>query len=380
MSERIKVCFVFGTRPEAIKVAPVIAHLSSQDAFQVVTVLTAQHREMLDQVVEVFDIPVTHDLNVMQPAQSLASLTSVLSELIGAVLDAEQPDCVMVQGDTTSCFVGALAAFYGQIPVAHLEAGLRTDDVCQPFPEEMNRRLVAPLASFHFAPTEQARANLLKENIVGDRIWVTGNSGIDALRIISERKDIRPRGALADVLRRCTGQVVTVTTHRRENIPFMNGIASAICELVRAASDVDVVFPVHLSPKVRDAVMPILEGQERCHLLDPLAYDQFVTLMRRSDILLTDSGGIHEEAPYLGKPVLVMRRKTERPEGLAAGTLKLVGERRDSIVEATMRLLNDRDECQRMARATNPYGDGHTSERVGMILREQLSRLSASGS
>ncbi len=366
---RIRVCFVFGTRPEAIKVAPVILHLASLDAFEVVTVVTAQHREMLDQVVRVFGIPVHHDLNVMQPAQQLSSLTSVLCERIGAVLREVQPDCVIVQGDTTSSFIGALAAFYEEIPVAHLEAGLRTNDIGQPFPEEINRRLVSPLASFNFAPTEGAKANLLRENIPEDRIWVVGNSGIDALRIISERQDVRPTGALAEVLEQCNGTTVAVTSHRRENIPFMSGIASAIADLVAANADLHVVFPVHLSPKVRGAVMPILEGVERCHLLDPLPYDQFVVLMKRSDLILTDSGGIQEEAPYLGKPVLVMRRKTERPEAIEAGTAMLVGDGQETIRSRTLALLNDPAERERMSRATNPFGDGHTSERVGEILR-----------
>ncbi len=370
--ERIKVCFVFGTRPEAIKVAPVIAHLSSLDAFDVVTVLTAQHREMLDQVVEVFGIPVNHDLDVMTADQSLPSLTAVLCERVGKVLGRERPDCVIVQGDTTSCFVGGLVGFYEGIPVAHLEAGLRTNDARQPFPEEINRRLVAPLASIHFAPTETARENLLREGVPDDRIWVTGNSGIDALRIISEREDVKPTGALAKALGQCGRPLIAVTSHRRENLPFMAGIASAIRDLLRAVPDLHVVFPVHLSPKVRNAVMPALDGEARCHLLDPLAYDQFVMLMKQCDIVLTDSGGIQEEAPYLGKPVLVMRRKTERPEGVEAGTLKLVGDSKDAIFREVRALLNDPAERERMSRAANPFGGGHTSERVAEVLIEQL--------
>lgn len=369
---RIRVALVFGTRPEAIKMAPVIAHLSSLDEFDVRTILTGQHREMLDQVVNVFNIPVHHDLNVMARGQSLAGLTSALCERIGNVLREERPDVVLVQGDTTTCFVGALAAFYEEIPVAHLEAGLRTHDIRQPFPEEINRRLVTPLASLHFAPTEWARDNLLKENIPADRIWITGNTGIDALRIISDRKDIQPRGALADALSQCDGTILAVTSHRRENLPFMSGIAAAIYELLSADPKLHVIFPVHLSPKVRGAVMPILDGTDRCHLLEPLAYDQFVALMKRCDVILTDSGGIQEEAPYLGKPVLVMRRKTERPEAVEAGTVKLVGESQDAIFDNTLTLLHDPAERERMSRSANPFGDGHASRRIAEILLERL--------
>lgn len=375
MSERLlKVCFVFGTRPEAIKVAPVIAHLSSLEAFEVITVLTAQHRQMLDQVVEVFHIPVTHDLNVMTPSQSLPSLTARLCERVSAVLHADRPNCVIVQGDTTSCFVGALSAFYEEIPVGHLEAGLRTNDIRQPFPEEMNRRLVSALTDYHFAPTERAKANLLKENVPADRVWVTGNSGIDALRLISERADIVPTGELAGALDRCTGTLITVTTHRRENLPFMKGIAGAIKKLIETDAELHVVLPIHLSPKVRDAILPTLDPVDRCHIIEPLAYDQFVLLMKRSDLLMTDSGGIQEEAPHLGKPVLVMRRKTERPEAIEAGTALLVGDDGDSIFAETRALLGDADRRKRMAQAENPFGDGHTSERVAEILLRELNR------
>lgn len=365
---------MFGTRPEAIKMAPVISHLSSLDTCDVVTVLTAQHREMLDQVVRVFKIPVTHDLNAMQPSQSLASLTGVLCDRIATVLERDRPDCVIVQGDTTSCFVGALAAFYQEIPVGHLEAGLRTNDIRQPFPEEMNRRLVGSLATLHFAPTEGARSNLLKENVRDGIIWVTGNSGVDALRIISERGDLIPSGPMADALSKCDGPIVTVTSHRRENLPFMTGIATAIRRLVEADRTLHVIFPVHLSPRVREAVGPVLSETERCHLIEPLPYDQFVGLMKRSDVLLTDSGGIQEEAPYLGKPVLVLRRKSERPEAVEAGTVKLVGDDQETIFERTLALLNDPEERSRMSRRINPYGDGHTSERVAEILLRELPR------
>lgn len=353
--------------------APVVRHLATLGGFRVRTVLTAQHREMLDQVIGVFAIPVHHDLNVMTPAQSLASLTASLCERLARVLQDERPDCVLVQGDTTSTLVGALAGFYQQVPVAHLEAGLRTHHVRQPFPEEMNRRLVSALADFHFAPTESARQNLLAENISADRVWVTGNSGVDALRLISEREDLVPREDLAQALGRREGTLLAVTSHRRENLPFLSGIAAAIVELLDSDPTLHVVFPVHLSPAVRAAVFPVLHATPRCHLLDPLPYDQFVLLMKRADLILTDSGGIQEEAPYLGKPVLVMRRVTERPEAVEAGTVLLVGDDQSSIVDHTFRLLHDAETRRRMARAHNPYGDGHTAERVGEILREQLS-------
>ncbi len=364
----VRVCFVFGTRPEVIKCAPVIRCLSQREGFEVQTVLTAQHREMSDQVIEVFGVPVTVDLDLMRAGQTLPSLTARLCEGVSGAIQQLKPDCVMVQGDTTSCFVGALAGFYAGIAVGHLEAGLRTSDVRQPFPEEMNRRLVGSLASFHFAPTEGARTNLLKENVPADRIWVTGNSGIDALRIVSETAIVAAGTALADVLAGCDGLVMTVTSHRRENQPFMAGIASAIYELIEAVPNLHVVFPVHLSPAVRKAVMPILSGVDRCHLLEPLAYDQFVALMKRSDVILTDSGGIQEEAPYLGKPVLVMRRKTERPEAVEAGTTILVGDDQATIFDRTLGLLNDAEERVRMAKAANPYGDGYASERVADVL------------
>lgn len=379
MGERFKTCFVFGTRPEAIKVAPVIEHLASLDAFDVVTVLTAQHREMLDQVVRLFDIPVSYDLDVMKPGQTLPGLTAVLCERISEVLIKEQPSCVVVQGDTTSCLVGALAAFYEQIPVAHLEAGLRTHDIAQPFPEEMNRRLVSVIADYHLAPTEIARSNLLKENIPADRIWVTGNSGMDALRIIGDRAEPAPDSQLADALQQCRGRLVTVTTHRRENLPFMTGIAAAIDRLLKADDNLHVIFPVHLSPRVREAVVPILSKADRCHLLDPLPYDQFVVLMKRSDVLLTDSGGIQEEAAYLGKPTLVMRRKTERPEVATAGTARLVGDNQDSIFNQALELLQNPQARDRMSQIAHPYGDGHTSERVAGILSEQLAARRAEG-
>jgi len=374
MTDRLKVCFVFGTRPEAIKVAPVIRHLAAHDRFDVVTILTAQHREMLDQVVRLFDLPVSHDLNIMQPRQTLPELTARLCQAISTALRDERPACVVVQGDTTSCFIGALAAFYEEIPVAHLEAGLRTNDVRQPYPEEMNRRLVSVLTDFHFAATEVGRANLLKENVPPDRIWVTGNSGIDALRIISERAEATPDSQLLRALTGSDGPLVTVTTHRRENLPFMRRIAAAIAGLLHTEPALRVIFPVHLSPRVREAVVPILSAAERCHLLDPLSYDQFVVLMKRSDLLLTDSGGIQEEAAYLGKPTLVMRRKTERPEAIDGGNVLLVGDDERSIFDATMRLLHDPVARARMSRVSHPYGDGHTSERVAGILLDQLER------
>lgn len=372
MTRPIHIAFIFGTRPEAIKVAPVIAHMSSLVAFRVTTIVTAQHREMLDQVVALFDLPVTHDLNVMTPNQSLPSLTATLCERISAVLLNDKPDCVLVQGDTTSCFVGALAAFYQQIPVAHLEAGLRTNDPRQPFPEEMNRRLVSHLADYHFAPTDGARLNLIRENIPDERIWVVGNSGIDALHTVSRKARPALHSPLENALRQCTGPLLTVTTHRRENLPFMTGIAAAIYELLSVDEKLHVIFPVHLSPAVRSAVLPMLTDADRCHLLDPLPYDQFVVLMNRSDIILTDSGGIQEEAAYLGKPTLVMRRKTERPEAIDSGNCRVVGDDQHAIFDHALSLLQDPRERAQMSQTSQPYGDGRTSQRVADVLRKAL--------
>jgi UDP-N-acetylglucosamine 2-epimerase (non-hydrolysing) len=365
----IKVLLVFGTRPEAIKLCPVLLHLRRRARdFQVKCCVTAQHRQMLDQVLQVFGVEPDYDLNLMQPGQTLAQLSARVLAALEEVLTAERPDMVLVQGDTTTTFCGALAAFYSRIPVGHVEAGLRTGDLAQPFPEELNRVLTTRLSALHFAPTEGAARNLLAENVPAERIVVTGNTGIDAvLQVSGKLRD----GLLAgiewpglDPSRR----LLVVTAHRRENF---GAPLEAVCEaLVRLArrGDVQIVYPVHRNPNIAGPVEQRLASEAGILLCQPLEYVPFVDLMRRAYLLITDSGGIQEEGPSLGKPVLVMRDKTERPEAVEAGTVKLVGTSAARIVRETERLLEDREEYQRMARAHNPYGDGHASERIGEAL------------
>jgi len=373
MSRPKRVCFVIGTRPEAIKTWPVIDHLLSREDFEVQVLLTGQHREMLHQVVELLGIPVTLDLDVMTANQTLESLTSVLSERVAAGLAELSPDCVIVQGDTTTVLVGALASFYANIPVGHLEAGLRSGHIRHPFPEEMNRRLVSVLADFHFAPTETARRALLAENVPDDRVWVTGNSGIDALRLMSERLDQHPADPdLAEAIDGCGKRIIAVTVHRRENHPFMADVARALVRILELHEDVEIIFPVHMSPAVRGSFSPILGQCDRCRLLDPLNYADFVRLMKASYLVLTDSGGVQEEAPWLGKPVLVTRRVTERPEAVEAGAVRIIGENPERIIESVSELLADQGVYREMARAVSPYGDGFASRRVADILQQQL--------
>ena len=372
-----KICFVIGTRPEAIKVWPLVVELQAREAFEVQVLLSGQHRELLHQAVELLKLPVSADLDVMQPNQSLESLTARLIERIGEALKKLQPDCIIVQGDTTTVFIAALAAFYAQIPVGHLEAGLRTDNIRHPFPEEMNRRLTSVLADWHFAPTETARTALRREGVPDERIWVTGNSVIDALRLMTEQLDEYPVDPqLGDVLADtdAADRIIAVTVHRRENQPFMRGIAEAFARILREHTQARIVFPVHLSPAVREAFMPVLADQPRCHLLEPLDYANFVRLLTRCHIVLSDSGGVQEEAPYLGKPVLVMRRVTERPEAVEAGTVRIVGEQPDAIVAAVSQLLTDSAAYESMARAVSPYGDGHACPRIAEILAAELTR------
>ncbi len=378
MARRKRICFVIGTRPEAIKTWPVIEYFLRDDSFEVQTLLTGQHRELLHQMVELLKIPVTADLAVMREGQSLDALTSILCSTISVGLDQLKPDCVVVQGDTTTVFVAALAAFYLNVPVAHLEAGLRSHDLRHPFPEEMNRKLATVLSALHFAPTDRARNCLLEESVPADRIWVTGNSGIDALRLMTERLDRFPVDpVLGSVLDAKPKRLIAVTVHRRENYPFVAGIAHAIAQILKTHKDVEVVLPVHLSPAVRDTVRPILRGADRCHLLEPLDYANFVRLLGACDLVLTDSGGVQEEAPHLGKPTLVVRRTTERPEAVDAGCVRLVGEESDRIIAGVNELLTDEAVYRQMAQSINPYGDGHTSERVADVLREHVGERSA---
>ncbi len=361
----MKALFIFGTRPEAVKLCPVILHLASRpESFEVRVCVTAQHRSMLDQVLSAFEVKPDYDLDLMRPGQTLTGLSGRVLSALERVLDADKPDVVIVQGDTTTTLCGALAAFYARIPVAHVEAGLRTGDMAQPFPEEMNRVVTARLASLHLAATEGAAKHLLREGIARDTIAVTGQSGIDAVLFI---RDHLERGLLRghewEQLNPAR-KLVVVTAHRRESFgsafeSLCRGIAA-----IAARPDTEVVYPVHRNPNVMDPASRILGGLPNVFLTEPLDYVPFVDLMRRADLLITDSGGIQEEGPSLGKPILVMREKTERPEAVEAGTVKLVGTDGERIAREANALLDDEEERVRMSRVHNPYGDGHASERI----------------
>lgn len=367
-----RIAVFVGTRPEGIKMAPVIAALRRADDLQPVVVSTGQHREMLQQVVELFEIRVNHDLAVMQPDQTLAGLTARLIAKIDATLDEVRPDMALVQGDTTTVLTAALACFYRRIPIGHVEAGLRTGNIWSPFPEEVNRRLASPLVTLHFAPTEFGRQNLLKEGVADDSIVVTGNTVIDALHLEVERQQaaaIRTRVGqeLASEIGADWDRVpcVLITGHRREN--FGEGFAQicdALDQLAVRFPDHRFIYPVHLNPRVRGPVHHRLGARENIKLIPPKDYRSFVALMKACRIVLTDSGGVQEEAPSLGKPVLVMRDTTERPEGVEAGTVRLVGADARAIVEAVSELLTDEEAYRRMAEAKNPYGDGKAAGRI----------------
>ena len=373
MNNRTIAVFI-GTRPEGIKMAPVIKALEAADGFRPLVISTGQHREMLDQVVDIFDLRVDEDLNVMLPNQSLATLTARLMERIDAALDKFKPDMALVQGDTTTVLTASLACFYRRIPVGHVEAGLRTGNLFSPFPEEANRRLAGVLADLHFAPTSVSRDNLLKEHVDPGAITVTGNTVIDALLMEQSRQNTDSAGirrqidqALAEHLPGDWRQVpyVLVTGHRREN--FGEGflqICKALAELARTFPEHRFIYPVHLNPNVQQPVNDILSGIDNIFLIPPQGYRNFVALMAHARVVLTDSGGVQEEAPSLAKPVLVMRDTTERPEGVAAGTVRLVGASAERIVAETSLLLGDEDAWAEMANARNPYGDGQASRRI----------------
>ncbi len=356
---------VFGTRPDAIKMCPLVLELKRRPGLRTTVTLTAQHREMLDSVTELFSVKADYDLNIMKPAQTLYSITADILAGMAEVYAKDRPDLVLVHGDTSTCFVAALAAFYAQIPVGHVEAGLRSFDPYSPFPEEMNRRLVGQLAELHFAPTEQNRANLAAEG-TEKGVYVTGNTVIDAFAYT-----VRDGYTFVDETLRTIDfdapgkRYITLTAHRRENQG--EGIAS-ICRAVRriadAHPDVTVIYPVHLSPAVRGTVFPLLEGHERIVLCDPIGLGDMHNLLAKSTLVLTDSGGLQEEAPSLGVPVLVLRTETERPEAVEAGTVRIIGVDEEAIVAETNRLLDDPAAHAAMAHAVNPYGDGHASERI----------------
>lgn len=365
----MKALCVFGTRPEAIKMAPLALALAADDRFESKVCVTGQHREMLDQVLELFAIEPDFDLNIMRPGQDLTDVTTSILQGMKVVFAEFKPDVVLVHGDTATTFAASLAAYYQQIPVAHVEAGLRTGNIYSPWPEEANRKLTGTLANLHFAPTETSRANLLREGIAAKSVIVTGNTVIDALLDIVKRLDndaelnaqASAPSAFLDPIRK----IILVTGHRRES--FGDGferICQALIEIVQRHPDVDIVYPVHLNPNVREPVNRLLKGIHNIHLIEPLDYLPFVSLMNRAHIILTDSGGIQEEAPSLGKPVLVMRDTTERPEAVDAGTVKLVGTDTGNIVSELHRLLTDQDAYRTMSYAHNPYGDGHACGRI----------------
>jgi len=369
----VKVLIVFGTRPEAIKMAPVVKTLATQ--LEVTVCVTAQHREMLDQVLDLFEIVPDHDLDIMKPGQDLYDVTSNVLLGMKAVLQEEKPDVVLVHGDTTTSMATSLAAFYQQIPVGHVEAGLRTNDIYSPFPEELNRQVTGRITKYHFAPTEQAKNNLLAEQVAEQDIFVTGNTVIDALLAVVEKaKAVDFSSELLTELpflsKSELPRMVLVTGHRREN--FGQGfeeICQALVDLATMHSDVQFVYPVHFNPNVREPVNRILSDVDNVHLVEPQDYLPFVKLMDASTLILTDSGGIQEEAPSLGKPVLVMRNTTERPEAVKAGTVKIVGVNKDTIVKAVDSLLTDDVIYRAMARAHNPYGNGMSSRNIMNIIR-----------
>lgn len=364
----IKVMTVFGTRPEAIKMAPLIHALEQAPDLESIVCVTAQHREMLDQVMDIFHLNADYDLNIMQPRQTLAAITTKSLVGLGEVLEEAKPDLVLVHGDTSTTFAGALAAFYHKIPVGHVEAGLRTFDKYSPFPEEMNRKLTGQIASLHFAPTERNRRNLAAEGVT-DGVLVCGNTVVDAIHT-TVRSDYAFRDPTLRGLDYDRRRVILVTAHRRENYgEAMEHIMRALRRLAERYEDIDIVYPVHLSPYVRETAAKFLSGHPRIHLIDPLTVDEMHNLMGRSAMVLTDSGGLQEEAPSLGKPVLVLRRETERPEAVEAGTVRLAGVDEERIFSMACTLLDDPAEYSAMAHAVNPYGDGQTSRRIVQAIR-----------
>ena len=369
MSRGIKILVVFGTRPEAIKMAPLVHKLAEHSLIEAKVCVTAQHREMLDSVLKIFEITPDYDLDIMQPGQDLFSITGKILQGLKGVYETFKPDCVLVHGDTTTTFTATLAAFYQQIPVGHVEAGLRTGNLYSPWPEEANRKLTSTLARFHFAPTDKSRQNLLQEGVTPENIIVTGNTVIDALlqsknKLMSNQQLLLEQEQHFSFLRP-SARLVLITGHRREN--FGNGIESicrAIAQLADEFSDVDFLYPIHLNPNISEPVNRLLSGLNNVYLVEPQDYLPFIYLLMKSTLVLTDSGGIQEEAPSLGKPVLVMRDTTERPEAVDAGTVRLVGTNHQAIVNNTRTLLTHADEYKKMSLAHNPYGNGDASAQI----------------
>lgn len=359
-----KIMLVFGTRPEAIKMCPLVNELKKRNQLQTVVCVTGQHRQMLDMVLEAFHVKPDYDLSIMKDKQTLFDVTANILERIKVVLEKEKPDVVLVHGDTSTTFVTALACFYLQIPVGHVEAGLRTYNIYSPYPEEFNRQAVSIISKFNFAPTELSKQNLLKEGKDPDSIYVTGNTAIDALKTTVRENYTHPELEWANGSR-----LIMITAHRRENLGEpMRHMFKAIRRVMDEHPDVKAIYPIHMNPVVREIANEYLGDDDRIHIIEPLDVLDFHNFLSRSYLILTDSGGIQEEAPSLGKPVLVMRDTTERPEGIAAGTLKLVGTEEETIYEEFSRLLSDNTEYEAMSKASNPYGDGHACERIAEIL------------
>lgn len=360
-----KIMLVFGTRPEAIKMCPLVKELKKHKEFETVVCVTGQHRQMLDQVLNAFEVSPDYDLSVMKDKQTLFDITINILEKIKTVLTEVRPDVVLVHGDTSTTFVTALACYYLQIPVGHVEAGLRTYDIYSPYPEEFNRQAVSVIAKYHFAPTEMSKQNLLREGKNEKNIYVTGNTAIDALKTTVRKDYYHPELTwVAD------SRLIVLTAHRRENLGEpMHHMFRAIRRIIDEYNDVKVIYPIHMNPNVRQAAQEELGGCDRIHIIEPLEVLDFHNLLARSYLILTDSGGIQEEAPSLGKPVLVMRDTTERPEGIEAGTLRLVGTDEETIYRNFKLLLDDKTEYNKMSHASNPYGDGHTCERIANILK-----------
>ena len=363
--KKLRLMTVFGTRPEAIKMCPLVLEMHKYPEYiEPIVAVTAQHREMLDQVLELFHIKPDYDLNIMASGQTLYDITTRALNGLKEVIEEAKPDMVLVHGDTTTTFAGALAAFYAQVPVGHVEAGLRTGNKYSPYPEEMNRKLTGSIADMHFAPTSTSKENLLKENVNPEAIMVTGNTVIDALQTTVKANYEFADAEFNKIFAR-GNRLILMTTHRRENLGEpMRNVYKALRKVLETHADVEAIFPVHKNPKVREIVQEELGGLERVHLIEPMDYEPFANLMGKVDIVLTDSGGIQEEAPALGKPVLVLRDTTERPEAVDAGTVKLVGTGYEDVLRETNLLLDDSVHYQKMAEAANPYGDGKACERI----------------
>ena len=371
--EKLRVMSVFGTRPEAIKMAPLVLELKQHPEIESICCVTAQHRQMLDTVMEVFHLRADCDLNIMAPRQTLSSITCKCLTGMDDVIAQKKPDLILVHGDTSTTFAGALSAFYHQVPVGHVEAGLRTYDRYSPFPEEMNRKMVGAIATLHFCPTENNRRNLARENIT-EGVFVTGNTVIDALKT-TVRPDYRFSTPVLNELPYDSKKIVLVTCHRRENYGApMKNIMLALKQLAQTCEDVELVYPVHLSPVVRETVQAYLAGTPRVHLIDPLSADEMHNLMARCYLVMTDSGGLQEEAPALGKPVLVLRRETERPEAVEAGTVKIAGVEQGEIVRLASELITSHSAYEAMAHAVNPYGDGQACRRIAQAILWHFGR------